>query len=247
MALVVVDSLTVQAGEGRAAAVREVSFALEAGERMAIVGRSGAGKTVVAMAVAGLLRPPLGVTGGRIIWNGRDPGGSTPATRREVFYLFQNPGTALSPCVAVQAQVERAVGTRDRGERKRRAREALATVGLEGVASQYPFQLSGGMRQRVLMAMALAMRPLLVIADEPTTGQDPVTQSEILECLDGSLQATGAALLFITHDVRAAARTCPRALVLDGGKVVACSTWEGLGAGSAAGAELVQAVRRLGQ
>ncbi len=238
MALLRVDSLTVRVGTGGALAVRDVSFAMEAGERLAVVGRSGAGKSVLGTGVAGLLRAPLRVESGTVTLNGQ------PVVRRSVFYLFQNPGAALSPCVPIVDQVRRAAG--GRGEARQVAMEALATVGLEGAAQRYPFQLSGGMRQRVLMAMALAMRPLLLIADEPTTGQDPVTQSEILECLDRSLLGTGAALLFITHDVRAAARMCPRAMVMDRGEVAACSTWAGL-KGSAAGAELVQAIRSLGR
>jgi peptide/nickel transport system ATP-binding protein len=240
MALLEVESLSIRAGQSGHRPVRNVSFNLEAGERLAIIGRSGAGKSVLATAIAGLLRPPLQVESGEVRMKGKLLVGKNAS----VFYLFQNPGAALSPCIRIVDQVKRTVASGVNALDV--AEEALATVGLRNAARQYPFQLSGGMRQRVLIAMALVIRPMVLIADEPTTGQDPVTQAEILDCLDRSLLATGAALLFITHDVRAAARMCPRALVMDRGQMGACSTWGSLG-DSHAGEELFQAIRRLGQ
>jgi len=233
MPLLEVNSLTIHAGE--VTPLREVSFQLAAGERLAIIGRSGAGKSVLSAAIAGLLKPPLCIESGRMLLNGR------------CLYLLQHPGSALSPCLSIRDQVRRVAKLHSRVEFRAVADEALATVGLSDAAAKYPHQLSGGMRQRVLIAMALVIRPQLLIADEPTTGQDPVTQAEILNCLDRSLLQTGAALLFITHDLRAAARMCPRALMLDRGEVTACSTWDLIGKCGPRSEELVRAVRSLAQ
>lgn len=242
MPLLEVNALTIRAGE--VTPVREVSFQLAAGERLAIIGRSGAGKSVLGAAIAGLLKPPLFTQSGQILLNGRSLANEvTP----DVFYLFQNPGSALSPCLSIRDQVRRVAKLRSRAEFRTAAEEALASVGLSDAAAKFPHQLSGGMRQRVLIAMALVVRPQLLIADEPTTGQDPVTQAGMLDCIDRSLLQTGAALLFITHDLRAAARMCPRALMLDRGEVTACSRWDSLGACSPQSEELVRAVRSLAQ
>lgn len=223
-----VDSLCVRAGE--CTLVRDVSFALGPSERLAIVGRSGAGKSVLAKAIAGLLPPPVRIASGRAALQGNS------------FYLPQIAGSVLSPCVRIVDQVARVAGST-----VHQAQEALRSVGLREASRQFPFQLSGGMRQRVLIAMALVIRPALLIADEPTTGQDPVTQRDILACLDSLLVDTGAAMLFITHDVRAAAQMCPRALVLSQGHVAGCAPWEHLAGSCAAGGELVTAVRTLGK
>jgi ABC-type glutathione transport system ATPase component len=228
--LLEVDSLSVCAGETGSVPISGVSFQLGERERLAVVGRSGAGKSVLATAVAGLLRPPLRIDAGSIRWGGE----------KSIFYLFQDPGSALSPCIRIRDQVRRA-GSHQAPD------DALAEVGLAQASQLFPHELSGGMRQRVLIAMALVRRPMLLIADEPTTGLDPVTQSEVLDSLDRLLDRTRAALLFITHDVRAAARMCPRALVLDRGRVAACSKWNRLATDCSPGSELVRVVRSLGE
>lgn len=244
MALLEVDRLSIRVGDRDVFPVQDVCFSLNAGERLSIIGRSGAGKSVLGAAIAGLLRPPLRIDSGGVIMDGHRLGDEA---RRSVYYVFQNPGTALSPCLSIGHQVQRAAVRQDRTNSRELAAQALAAVGLEAAAGQFPYQLSGGMRQRVLIAMALVIRPSLLIADEPTTGQDPVTQAEILGCLDRSLAATGAALLFITHDVRAAARMCSRTLVMDRGRLVSASSWQAVGQSSPEGAELVQVIRSLAQ
>ena len=250
MASLRVESLSVSLGETGRRLLDQVSFALPAGQRRALIGRSGSGKSLLASSLTGLLRPPLTVCGGKILLDGADLLGASGAGFREhrglsVFHLLQNSGSALSPCLRIRRQVRRAAEIRDPRTAGERAVEALGTVGLAAHAERYPFELSGGMRQRVLLAMALAMEPSVLIADEVTTGLDPVTQSEILDCLDHALRASGASLLLVTHDLRAAARLCPRAILLDRGRVVAESDWSHIEENGPEVTSLIDASRRL--
>lgn len=252
MQRLVVDNLTVRVGPGGPALLDGLSFRLAAGERRALVGRSGAGKSLIAAAILRLLPAPLVVDGGRIELNGTDLLRLDAKAMREqrgrgVFWLFQSTGSALNPCVDVQTHVRRAAAHGGAAGAEPAAREALEAVGLPAAARKYPFELSGGMRQRVLIAMAMVLEPQVFIADEPTTGLDPVTQREVLAALNALLERTGAALLFITHDMRAAAVLCGDAIVLDRGRVAAEGRWEGLrDCGDAAGA-LVDAARGVEQ
>ncbi|MBK9169022.1 MAG: ABC transporter ATP-binding protein [Bryobacterales bacterium] len=252
MGRLIVEGLSVTVGPGGPRLLDNVSFQVADGQRRALVGRSGSGKSLIAASVMRLLRPPVVASAGRVLLDGTDllllDREAVRGQRGQgVFLLFQSPGSALNPCVTVEVQVRRAAARRDAATANERADEALATVGLREAARHYPFELSGGMRQRVLIAMALVLEPRVLIADEPTTGLDPLTQAEVLAGIDAFLRRTGASLLFITHDLRAAGVLCQGAVVLDQGKVVAEGSWDALrGSGTAADA-LVDAARRVAE
>jgi ABC-type glutathione transport system ATPase component len=250
MANLVVEGLSVHAGSGGPQLLRGVSFSLATGERRALVGRSGAGKSLVAASLIRLLRPPLVVTGGKAILDGTDLLSLDQRRMRAqrgtgIFLLFQSPGSALNPCWDLRTLVTQAAERRNRKDARQQTEQALQEVGLANAADRYPFELSGGMRQRVLIAMALVLQPRLLIADEPTTGLDPQTQSEVLSSMDMLLERTGASLLFITHDLRAAGVLCPEAMVLDSGRIVAQGPWEELRSGEAAACGFLKAARSL--
>jgi ABC-type glutathione transport system ATPase component len=247
MQRLVVDNLTVRAGPEGPALLHDVSFTLGHGERRALVGRSGAGKSLIAATILRLLPSPLIVVGGSVSLNGIDLLRLDRRSMREhrgrgVFWLFQSTGSALNPCMDVQTHVRRAAARQGSGT-DRTAATAIDAVGLSAAARKYPFELSGGMRQRVLIAMAMVLEPQVLIADEPTTGLDPITQNEVLSGLNTLLQRTGASLLFITHDMRAAGVLCSDAIVLDRGAVAAAGPWRTLVDGGAAARALVDAAR----
>ncbi len=233
MARLTVEGLTVSAGSRGPELLNDVSFALEAGQRRALVGRSGAGKSLVAASLIRLLRPPLLVTAGKMVLDGLDLLSLDERSMRTqrgtgIFLLFQSSGSALNPCLTLRAAVTRAAVRRSAEDAPRRGDEALAALGLAGAVHRYPFELSGGMRQRALVAMAMALEPRLLVADEVTTGLDPLTQRETLASIDLLLEKTKASLLFITHDLRAAGALCQDAIVLDRGRVVAEGSWDAL-------------------
>jgi len=224
-----VEGLTVSVGGPGPTLLEDVSFDLPPGNRLALLGTSGSGKSVTASALLRLLRPPLVVTSGRVLVDDVDLYGLDGRSMREhrgrsLFMIFQSPGTALNPCTNILTQVRRAAERREpsRAAALTIAAQALDAVGLnlrQGL--QFPFELSGGMQQRVLVAMALALEPRVLLADEPTTGLDSLAQREVLRALEVMLERTGASLLFITHDLRAANVLCRNAMVLDRGRLVA--------------------------
>ncbi len=228
-ALLRVEGLTVRFGD-TLRAVDEVSFSLRAGERLGVVGESGCGKTVTALSLMGLAPPP-GLVAGGIRFDGEDLLGAPPGRWRalrgaRIAYIPQDPLTALDPVRTVGAQLVetlRAHRPMERGAARRRAVELLARVRIDQAQERvhaYPHQLSGGMRQRVLIAMALAFDPALIVADEPTTALDVTVQAEILGLMDALCREQGAALLFISHDLGVVARLCDRILVMYAGRVV---------------------------
>jgi len=248
MQRLVVDSLTVRVGPDGPALLRDVSFTLGHGERRALVGRSGAGKSLIAATTLRLLQAPLVAASGSVSLNGIDLLRLDSRSMREqrgrgVFWLFQSTGSALNPCMDVQTHVLRAAKRRGGPGADRAAATAIDAVGLSAAARKYPFELSGGMRQRVLIAMAMVLEPQVLIADEPTTGLDPLTQGEVLSALHTLLQRTGASLLFITHDMRAAGVLCSDAIVLDRGAVAAAGPWRTLAESGPAARALVDAAR----
>ncbi|MFI4994192.1 MAG: dipeptide ABC transporter ATP-binding protein [Hyphomicrobiales bacterium] len=208
-----------------------ISFALEAGKVLGLVGESGAGKSMIGRAVAQLLPRGFSVTDGRLAFAGEDLVGMEGERRRnllgrEIAFIPQEPLSALNPVLTVGAQFEEhlaRIGVATQAQRREQARAMLEAVHLPRAAqilSQYPHQLSGGMCQRVLIAMAFASRPKLVIADEPTTALDATIQARIVALMAEMRDAYGSAVIFITHDLRLAAQICDDILVLYAGRVV---------------------------
>ena len=222
--------LEVRTGDGFHPLVRELSFEVQAGETLAIVGESGCGKSLTALAIMGLL-PARAVraASGRIVFDGRDllrtPERELCDLRgNRMAMIFQEPMSSLNPVLTVGWQVAETVRVHrgvSHAEAWRAAIEALERVRLPDAArraQQYPHQLSGGMRQRVMIAMALVCRPQLLIADEPTTALDVTIQAQILALLDELRQELGTAIVLITHDLGVVCETADRVVVLYAGR-----------------------------
>ncbi len=231
--LLSVENLSISFGPARAAIepVSEVTFAVQPAERVGIVGESGCGKTVTALSLLRLLPPRAARVRGRVIFQGRDLLGLSEAEMRrvrgrQVAMIFQEPMTALDPVFTVGEQISetlrRHFGLR-RTKARARAVDALAAVGIPSPArryNDYPHQLSGGMRQRATIAIALAGEPGLLIADEPTTALDVTVQVQIIDLLLDLSARTSTALLFITHDLGVVAHACTRLLTMYAGQVI---------------------------
>ncbi|MFT6534054.1 MAG: peptide/nickel transport system ATP-binding protein [Alpinimonas sp.] len=215
--------------------VGPVSFEIRPGERLGVIGESGSGKSLAALAIIGLLPDGLS-TRGSIQLGGRELVGAperilNTVRGTDVAIVFQEPLTALDPLMTIGRQLaeplhRRAVADGERLQRKHLGvlvRERLAEVRLpepDAIARAYPHEISGGQRQRAALAIALAGRPTLLIADEPTTALDVTVQSEILNLLDWLVEERGMSLLFVSHDLAVVARIAPRVLVLENGLVV---------------------------
>ncbi|TBL81517.1 ABC transporter ATP-binding protein [Paenibacillus thalictri] len=216
---------------GTVRAVNGVSFTLAPGERMAIVGESGSGKSAMAMSLIRLVSYPGNIVSGSIRFAGKDllKAGEREMNRLrggDIGTVFQDPMTSLDPVMKIEDQmvlpIRRHLGLSAK-EASVRAAELLAKVGIpdpQARLRQYPFELSGGMRQRVLIAMAIACNPKLIIADEPTTALDVTIQAQIVELLKQLTSSTGSAMLFITHDLGLVARFAHRVAVMYAGKIV---------------------------
>jgi peptide/nickel transport system ATP-binding protein/oligopeptide transport system ATP-binding protein len=216
---------------GEARAVDGVGFQIEAGQTLGLVGESGCGKTATALAILRLLPAPGRVTGGRILFAGRDLLGLDESAMRalrggQIAMIFQEPMSALNPVLTVGDQIAEAVRmhrTVSRRDAWQEAIDRLRTVEIpepERRASEYPHQLSGGMRQRVMIAMALAASPRLLIADEPTTALDVTIQAQILDLLSELRNAFGMALLLVTHDLGIVAERAERVAIMYAGRIV---------------------------
>jgi oligopeptide/dipeptide ABC transporter ATP-binding protein len=212
-------------------AVRGVSLSLDRGETLGLVGESGCGKSMTALAVAGLVPHPGWVAGGRVLLDGRDLTalGHRELRRvrgRSLGMVFQDPMTSLNPVFTVGYQLAEALTAHldlPRSEVRRRSVALLREVGVpepEARRAAYPFQLSGGLRQRAMIAMAVACRPGLLIADEPTTALDVTVQSQIMALLASLRRELGMALLLITHDLGLVAQHVERVAVMYAGHVV---------------------------
>jgi oligopeptide transport system ATP-binding protein len=232
-ALLQVEHLAVafEAPRGVVQAVNDVSFTITAGRTLGLVGESGSGKSVTALAILRLLQPPGRITGGRILFEGRDLLTLPEAAMREVrgariSLIFQEPMTALNPVMRVGDQIAEALtvhGIAGWRDARNRAIELLEAVRIPDAARRvrdYPHQLSGGMRQRVMIAIALACSPPLVIADEPTTALDVTIQAEVLDLLRDLRQRFKVALLLITHDFGVIAEMADDVAVMHRGVLV---------------------------
>jgi dipeptide transport system ATP-binding protein len=233
MPLLDIKNLTVEfkTASGFFRAVDNVSMNVDKGEVLAIVGESGSGKSVAMLAVMGLLPWTARVTADRIDFDGRDLLNITPAERRQITgkdmaMIFQEPMSSLNPCFTVGFQLMETLQTHldlDKQARRKRAIGLLEEVGIpapESRLSSFPHQLSGGMSQRVMIAMALACKPKLLIADEPTTALDVTIQAQILELLVRLQKETGMALVLITHSMGVVAETAERVSVQYAGQKV---------------------------
>jgi len=218
-------------GTGSAPAVDDVSFEIRPGETLGLVGESGSGKSITALSLMRLVQPPGRVAGGRVIFKGRDLLTLSESEMQrvrgaEMALIFQEPMTALNPVFTIGDQIGEALlvhGRTTRSGARADAVQLLEAVRIPQAAARvddYPHQLSGGMRQRVLIAMAIACKPSLVIADEPTTALDVTIQAEILDLLKAMKDTLGLSLLLITHDLGVIAETADRVAVMYAGRIV---------------------------
>ena len=229
-----IDDLRVAFGSGRAeqVAVDGVSLTLAAGEVLGIVGESGCGKSLTALSILGLVPKPTGrIQGGHILFNGKDLAQANEVEMnrirgKDIAMIFQEPMTALNPVFKVGEQIAETIRVHEDVSRevaRRRALELLERVGMSNPKQridQYPHELSGGMRQRVMIAIALACRPKILIADEPTTALDVTIQAQILALLKELQQEFGMAMMLITHDLGVVAQVADRVAVMYAGRIV---------------------------
>ncbi len=212
-------------------AVIDVSFGLSAGETLCLVGESGSGKSVTALSIMRLVQPPGRIDSGRIIFKERDLRALSERDMQsvrgaEIGLIFQEPMTALNPVFTIGSQIEETLRVHGRATRRTARQKAIELLDAVSVPEpqlrvrDYPHQLSGGLRQRALIAMSLACDPALVIADEPTTALDVTIQAQILDLLRSLQQRLGLALLLITHDLGVVAEMADRVAVMYAGRIV---------------------------
>ncbi len=216
---------------GTVKAVNNVSFGVEKGEILAIVGESGSGKSVSSLSVMGLIRDPGKVTGGRIMFHGENLVDKTKKEMNKIrgdkiSMIFQEPMTSLNPVYKIGDQIMESILTHTDLSKSEARKTAIKMLDLVGIPSpeqrmeDYPHQMSGGMRQRVMIAMALSCNPEVLIADEPTTALDVTIQAQILELIDKLRNKIGMAVLLITHDLGVVAETADRVVVMYCGRIV---------------------------
>ena len=228
-------SVRFKTAEGTQIAVKDLSLSLSPGETLGIVGESGSGKSVTALSIMNLIPSPPGeIFEGKVLFEGRELLSLPPDEIRrirgnEISMIFQEPMTSLNPIHSCGSQVMEPIVLhqgKKKDEAADMARELLRLVGIpnpERIFGEYPHQLSGGMRQRVMIAMALACRPKLLLADEPTTALDVTIQAQILELLKALREDIDSAIVLITHDLGVVAETCDRVIVMYAGRVVESS------------------------
>ncbi len=216
---------------GRTEALKNVHFTVESGEVIGIVGESGSGKSITALTILGLLEQNAIISGGEIIYNGKDlfklPKKERQSLRgKEIGMVFQEPMTALQPTMTIGKQLFHVMKLHrnlSKKEAEKAVLQALRDVHIdqpELVEKKYPHELSGGMRQRIVIALAMAAPPRLLIADEPTTALDVTVQYEVLQLIKELNEKQGTAVIFITHDLGVVSKICDRALVMYAGQIV---------------------------
>jgi peptide/nickel transport system ATP-binding protein len=223
--------VTFDTPEGEIRPVDGVSLTLDAGEVLGLVGESGCGKTVMALSILRLLATPGRILSGEILWKGRDLRTLTRREMRrvrgrEIAMVFQEPMTSLNPVFTVGNQIAETIVVHQKKSWKQAMADAVDLLRLVAIpdperrVGDYPHQMSGGMRQRVLIAMALSCQPDLILADEPTTALDVTIQAQILDLLDGLRRERGLAVLLITHDLGVVAEMADRVAVMYTGRIV---------------------------
>jgi peptide/nickel transport system ATP-binding protein len=223
--------LEFKTSSGNLKALNGITFEVHSGEVFGLVGETGCGKTVTGLSILRLLPRSAVITGGRVIFDGVDllglPQDQIESIRgSRIAMIFQDPSTSLNPVFTVGSQIERVVRQHmpvTRRQAREKTRAVLAAVGLpdvDRILGSYPHQLSGGMQQRVMIAMALSCSPRLLIADEPTTALDVTIQAQILKLLRDLQKAFDLSIILITHNLGVIAQTCDRLAVLYGGRVV---------------------------
>ena len=233
MALLSVERLRVEfpTRRGLLVAVNDVSFSIAPGEVLGVVGESGAGKSLTGAAIIGLIDPPGRIGAGQVLLDGRridnlPPEAMRRVRGREIGAVFQDPLTSLNPLYTIGRQLIETITTHldmSPGEARQRALDLLAEVGISAPKRRidhYPHQFSGGMRQRVVIALALAAKPKLIIADEPTTALDVSIQAQIIALLKRLCRDHGTAVMLITHDMGVIAETADRVAVMYAGRIV---------------------------
>lgn len=219
---------------GKLQAVRDISFALEPGRTLAIVGESGSGKSVTSRAIMGILAGNATVEAGQILYEGEDllklsEKQMCRIRGKKIAMIFQDPLSSLDPIMRIGKQITEAMGKMSRKEAKERVLHLMTEVGIsepERRFYQYPFELSGGMRQRIVIAIALASDPEILICDEPTTALDVTIQAQILELINGLKRERGLSVIFITHDLGVVANVADDIAVMYAGKIVEQGTAE---------------------
>ena len=222
--------------EGTVRAVNHVDLTLNKGETLGLVGETGAGKTTTALGIMGLIPDPPGkVTSGEVLFEGKDLLKASKAAMRhhrgkDLSMIFQDPMTSLNPIMPVGEQIAEVIRLHDKLSRvnaTRKAAEILEMVGIPAERmAEYPHQFSGGMKQRVVIAIALACSPQLIIADEPTTALDVTIQAQVLDLMRGLQKKLGTAMLLITHDLGVVASSCDRVAIMYAGQIVEMGTLE---------------------
>lgn len=221
-------SVEFQTRAGIVKALENIHFSLKSGETVGVVGESGSGKSVLSYALMGLLESSAKITQGAIHFRNTNllavHSQESLASRKSMAMIFQNPRASLNPIRSVGKQILDVLLSHRDASKKELHQQALILMEKVNISSDrfksYPFELSGGMCQRILIAMALAKSPQLLIADEPTTGLDVVTQEKVMELIQTTIQNSGMSTLFITHDLGLAARYCQRIIVMHAGHIV---------------------------
>ena len=234
MSLLEVKNLeaSIKTKTGAIHAIEDISFSMEKGEILGVVGESGCGKSMTALSILRLLpTPPIEISGGQILYDGQDllkmsKAGIRSIRGNRISMIFQEPMTSLNPVYTVGNQIMEAIHFHRKVSRKVCWEQAVKMLKMVGILApeqrmkEYPHQLSGGMRQRVMIAMALSCQPELLIADEPTTALDVTIQAQILDELKRLQKQTGTAIMLITHDLGVVADMAQKVLVMYAGKVV---------------------------